>query len=119
MIIKVKNIRCETFVGIYDEERAKKQPLLVNIKIEYDAGNSPKSDDVADTLNYHPIVDRIKTHIEENSFHLLEKAVEDIGDIIMGYSKVTACKVEIAKIAGPIKFIDSFSVTKNFRRETA
>lgn len=116
MLIKVKNLKCETVVGVYEAEKKRKQPLVINLRIDYDEGNSPKSDNVNDTLNYHPIIEAIKNHIESTEFDLVEKAVADIGAIIMAYDKVRWCRVEAAKTKGPVKYIDSFSVTQTFRR---
>ena len=117
MIIKVKNIHCETIVGAYEAEKKYKQPLVVSLEMNYDSGKSGITDNLEDTLNYHLIVDKIKTHIESTNFNLVEKAVQDIGAIVMSFDKVNSCVVEAAKTKGPIQFIDSFSVTKAFSRK--
>ena len=116
MIIKVKNIYCETIVGAYQAEKGYKQPLVVSLKIKYDSGDACNSDNLEDTLNYHLIVDQVKKHIESTEFNLVEKAVEDIGKIVMSYDKVKSCTVEAAKTKGPIEYIESFSVVKKFKR---
>ncbi len=117
MEMKIKNLYCETIVGVYEEEKKRRQPLVFNIKIKYDAGASHQSDNVADTLNYHPIVEGIKKHIEATNYDLVEKAIEDAGRIIMAHEKVHSCKVEAAKTKGPVEYIESFSVTKSFKRK--
>ncbi len=117
MMIKVKNIYTETIVGAYESEKGRKQPLVISLKLKYDAGKSGKTDNLEDTLNYHLIVDKIKKHIESKEYNLVEHAVEDIGEIVMSFDKVKSCKVEAAKTKGPIEYIDSFSVIKSFKRQ--
>ena len=97
MIIKVKNIHCETIVGAYEAEKKYKQPLVVSLEIEYDDGKSSTTDNLEDTLNYHLIVAEIKEHIESSDFNLVEKAVEDdaslegeaesLGDVVLSVSE--------------------------------
>ncbi len=116
MIIKIKNLHCETVIGVYQSEKTQKQPLVVNVKIDYDEGKSPITDNIEDGMNYHLIVDKIKEHIESRNFELVERVVEEVGEIVMSYNKVRSCKVEVDKPKGPIEFIDSFSVSKKFKR---
>lgn len=114
MLIKVKNIKCETEIGVYDSEKGKKQPVLVNLRIDYDEGISPKTDKVEDTINYHTIVDEIRNHINNNKFGLVERVLEDLGKIVLAHKKVKSARIEVSKPKGPLNYIDDFSVTKTF-----
>jgi D-erythro-7,8-dihydroneopterin triphosphate epimerase len=117
MIIRVKNLQCETVIGVYEQEKTQKQPILINLRIKYDEGKAPTSDNINDTINYHLLVDKIKSHVENNKFELVERVVEEVGQIVMQNDKVISCKVEVDKHKGPLKYIDSFSVSKSFKRK--
>jgi len=116
MQIKIKNIKCETILGIYAFEKTQKVPVMINVSIDYNEGNAPLTDNIEDTINYHPLVDAICTHVNNTSFGLVEKVVEDVGQIIMKHEKVRSCKVRVDKTKTPLKHIESFSVSKTFKR---
>lgn len=72
-IIRIKNLRLRTFIGIKEEEIANRQDVLVNVVIHYPADKARDSEDINDALNYRTITKRIISHIENNRFSLLEK----------------------------------------------
>lgn len=89
-IIRIKNLRLRTFIGIKEEEIANRQDVLVNVVIHYPADKARDSEDINDALNYRTITKRIISHIENNRFSLLEK-------INPGY-----CSISHANITGSL-----------------
>jgi hypothetical protein len=65
-IIRIKNLRLRTFIGIKEEEIANRQDVVVNVA--YPAEKSRNSEDINDALNYRTITKRIISHIENNRF---------------------------------------------------
>ncbi len=116
MIIKIKNLKCETVIGVYELEKKAKQRLILNAEIDYNEGNSIKSDKIVDTLNYHEVIKQVKQFIEGNSYELLEKMVEEVGHLILSFDRVISARVEIDKPDAPIEGIESVSVSKTFKR---
>jgi 7,8-dihydroneopterin aldolase/epimerase/oxygenase len=116
MKIKIKDLTCETIVGVYASEKKVNQPLVINVSIDYNEGESPRTDRIADTLNYHKVVDKISAHVRGTKFDLLEKVVEDIGNIVLSFERVKGCKVEVDKPNAPIEGLRSISVSKKFRQ---
>lgn len=117
MIIRIKNLKCETIIGVYPAERSSKQILIINMKIKYDDGVAAESDDIKDTINYHEVVDKVRGLVESSQYNLLETLVEKIGETILEYKKVISCEIEIDKPNAPIENIDSVSVSKKFKRK--
>ena len=110
MIIKIKNLRLKTIVGIYKWEQNVKREIIINIKIEVDNEVSMQSDNIKDTVNYNIIAMKIKKFIGDNQFKLIEKMVLEVMDLIMEDKKIKKCWLEIDKV-GAIDDMDSFSVT--------
>ncbi len=71
-IIRIKNLRLRTFIGIKEEEIANRQDVVVNVAIHYPADKARDSEDINDALNYRTITKRIISHLENGRFSLLE-----------------------------------------------
>ncbi|SWL00731.1 dihydroneopterin triphosphate epimerase [Klebsiella pneumoniae] len=49
-IIRIKNLRLRTFIGIKEEEIANRQDVVVNVAIHYPADKARDSEDINDAL---------------------------------------------------------------------
>ena len=116
MIITISKIKCQTQIGFLNVEQGNKQLVTVDVKIDYDEGKSPITDNYEDTLNYHPIVERITEYVEGNKFNLVEKVVHDVGKIVLEYDRVLSTEITVSKPEAPVENIENFSVTKKFNR---
>lgn len=116
MIIRIKNLRLRTIVGIEDWERKNKQDIIVNIEIEYDGSQAGDSDDIADTVNYKTIKQQIIKIVEESRYHLLDKLASEIVNILMEEKRIQRARVEVDKPRA-LRFADSVSVEVSAERE--
>ena len=91
-IIRIKNLRLRTFIGIKEEEIA-----------------------INDALNYRTITKRIISHLENGRFSLLEKLTQDVLNIACEHHWVTYAEVEIDKLHA-LRYADSVSMTMSWRR---
>ena len=96
MLIRIKNLKLKTIIGIYDFEEKIQRELIFNIELEVKNNKALKSDDVADTVDYDNIIKIVKT-IGKKRFALIEKMAAEIIDEIMKNKKVARCKLEIDK----------------------
>ena len=69
-IIRIKNLRLRTFIGIKEEEILNRQDIVINIAIHYPADKARISEDINDALNYRTITKSIIAHVEGNRFSL-------------------------------------------------
>lgn len=113
--IHIKNLRLRTFIGFNEEEKTKKQDVVVNIILRYDATRAMASDSVADACNYKVLTKKIIALVEEQAFDLLEKMAGDILALIQVEEKVLAAMVEIDK-PHALRFADSVSVAMEYQR---
>jgi D-erythro-7,8-dihydroneopterin triphosphate epimerase len=113
--IHIKNLRLRTFIGFNDEELIKKQDVVINIYLDYDASQSMQSDCVDDACNYKVLTKKIIQIVEANRFNLLEKMSADIMSIIQTDNTILKAKVEIDK-PHALRFADSVSISYTWER---
>ena len=116
--IYIKNLRLRTFIGFNEEEKNKKQDVIVNIQLCYDAAAAAESDSVDDACNYKILTKKIITLVEGQAFDLLEKMAGDIIALIASIGKVQEASVEIDK-PHALRFADSVSVKMEYQRDVA
>ena len=113
--ICIKNLRLRTYIGFNEEEKIKKQDVIVNLRLRYDAAAAAASDSVDDACNYKVLTKRIILLVEDKSFDLLEKMAADIIGLIAQSDKVLQATVEIDK-PHALRFADSVSVEMEYQR---
>ena len=113
--ICIKNLRLRTYIGFNEEEKTKKQDVIVNIHLSYDASAAAVSDSVEDACNYKVLTKQIITLVESKSFDLLEKMAADIISLIAKTDEVLEASVEIDK-PHALRFADSVSVGIKYQR---
>lgn len=109
-IIKIKNLRLRTYIGINEEEVQNKQDVIVNVIIHYDAHQASSTDDMGDALNYKTVTKAIIKLVEDNRYFLLEKLASDVLTIAAQHPSVSFAEVEIDK-PHALRFADSVSLT--------
>ena len=109
MIIKIKNLRLKTKIGVYDFEKNLNREIIINAEIEIKNDKSASSDKLSDTVDYDNLTTQIKNLVKENQFKLIEKLAGEIVKKIMKDQRIKRCKVEIDKTKA-IKEVESFSV---------
>ncbi|GHG68403.1 dihydroneopterin triphosphate 2'-epimerase [Alishewanella longhuensis] len=114
-IIKIKNLRLRTYIGINDDEIANKQDVIVNARIQYSAVDAANSDDMSKALNYRTITKQIIALVENNRFALLEKLTADVLLLASAHPSVSYAEVEIDK-PHALRFADSVSLTLSINK---
>ena len=96
MLIRIKNLKLKTIIGIYDFEEKIQRELIFNIELEVKSNKALASDAISDTVDYDDIIKIVKT-IGEKRFALIEKMAAEIVVEIMKNKKIARCKLEIDK----------------------
>lgn len=115
MIIRIKNLRLRSILGIYDWEQEKPQDIVINIEIEFDGNLAAETDRIENTVDYKTMKKKIIDFVENGRFYLIEKLVKEVADIIMEDEKVTRATVEIDK-PHALRFADSVSIEYTAKR---
>ena len=100
--ILLQGIRLEGRHGASDEERSIPQLLEVDLVVEADLAAATSSDDLADTVDYGPLLEICRTTVEAGSCRLLERIAGAIAERVLTTPGVLACTVRVRKLAVPI-----------------
>ena len=109
-IIKIKNLRLRTYIGIKEEEINNKQDVIVNAIIHYSANNAANTDNMENALNYRTITKKIIALVEQQRFSLLEKLTAEVLALAAEHPSVCYSEVEIDK-PHALRFAESVSIT--------
>ena len=107
--IHIKDLSLKTFIGIFAWEQLKKQKVIVNVWMEYDAGQAIATDKIQHAVDYKSITKRIINNIENNKYFLIERLAQKVLDITFEEKKVLKATVRVDK-PGALRFADSVSV---------
>ena len=98
MIIKLKKIAIQTFIGIHDFEKTRKQDLFLNLAIHTNFVDSCSTDNIKDAIDYDIIYQQIKDFANNHNCELLEKFCYDLLKIIMQDIRIDKCILEVEKV---------------------
>jgi D-erythro-7,8-dihydroneopterin triphosphate epimerase len=115
--INIRNLRLRTYIGFNDEERIKKQDIVLNLEISYRTNPAVFNDEVEGALNYKTITKAVIRQVEEGRFLLLEKLVADVLDTCSSHPEVTHARVTIDK-PHALRFAESVSLTLEYHSKT-
>ena len=116
MIIRIKNLRLRTIIGINDWERNETQDVVLNVEIVFDGSHVAETGHIDDTVDYKKIKKEIIAKVEQSKFYLLDKLASHVLGIVMEDEKVIRATVEIDKPQA-LRFADSVSVCCSGRRK--
>ncbi len=108
MIIRIKNLRLRTLVGINEWERKDFQEVLINIEMELDGKSVAASDAIGDTVDYKKVTKQIISAVEKARFGLIDTLAHHVLDLVMQEKKVCRARVEVDK-PHALRFADSVS----------
>lgn len=96
-VILIRDLDCECIIGIFDEERTKRQTVRINAEVYTDLSMAGRSDDFNDALNYSQVEAVLKQEAESSGFFLLEKLAAHLSETILNMDKVAAIRLTLDK----------------------
>ncbi|WP_305909552.1 dihydroneopterin aldolase [Methylomarinum sp. Ch1-1] len=81
-IIFLGGLEIDTVIGIYDWERRVKQTIVLDIEMAFDISKAAETDDIAHTLDYKAVSDRVVEFVEQSEFFLVETLIERVATIL-------------------------------------
>jgi dihydroneopterin aldolase len=111
---KISIVDLEVFyrVGVTDLERATAQRLQLTVEMEFDFSAAARSNDIADTIDYFAVSQRLLKFGDGRSWRVIEKLATDIANTILIEFKPAAVAVEVKKFIVPEARYVSVSLTK-------
>ena len=107
--IYIRDLLVRCIIGVFEKERDIKQDVVFNIVLHTDTTAAARSDDLADTVDYKDLRDRIIACVEPSSFRLIESLAEKVAAICLQSPLVEAVEVSVDK-PGALTFARSVAV---------
>jgi D-erythro-7,8-dihydroneopterin triphosphate epimerase len=113
-VVRIKNLRLRTVIGVYEWEREVKQDVVLNVEFAYDAEKAVRTDRMEETVNYKAVCKKIIEEVEPARFNLIEKLADQVLKIISQTAGVTRASVEVDK-PHALRYADSVSVFRSWQ----
>ena len=99
--ITISNLEVFYQVGVTDEERARPQRLLVSVDVSHDFASAISSDNLAETIDYYAVTQRLLKFGEGSHWLLIETLAADIASMVIEEFRAKAVTVEVKKFVIP------------------
>lgn len=95
--IFIEELRVQAWIGIYAREKAAAQPIELNLTFGVPDA-AAEHDDIADTIDYAVVIERIRHELDRRHFNLVETLGEFIVALLLDEFGAPWVKIRIAKI---------------------
>lgn len=99
-------------IGVPEAERARAQRLLLTVEIQADFAPAAAADDLAQTIDYHAVCQRLLGFGQDCHWELIETLAVDIAQMILADFSAKAVSVEVKKFIIPQARYISVSVAR-------
>ena len=88
--------------GVYDHEREDGQDFIVDLRLHLSLRAAAASDDVADTVHYGELAERVAAVVAGEPVNLLETLASRIADLVLEDERIHGVEVTVHKPQAPI-----------------
>lgn len=115
-LIFIEGFRGETVIGIHDTELHRPQPIVIDLQAGLPRAPACSTDQIADTIDYSVVRERLRRLLVEHRLQLLEAFAETIATMLIDDFGAHWVRVKVVK---PRKFddLDAVGVQIERRRE--
>ena len=113
--IQLSGLRARGHHGVFDFERERGQEFVVDVSLELDTQRAGRTDDLANTVDYSDLADRLVAVIAGEPVNLLETLADRLVALCLSYP-VRAVEVTVHKPQAPIRH-EFADVAVTIRRE--
>ena len=96
--IEIEDLKVDTIIGVFDEERLKPQTILISIKCQLDLDHNQDLDNIENVTSYSDIKKEIVTFISASQYKTLEKLITELKKQLDNQFPIKVEKLEINKI---------------------
>jgi len=114
--ISLRGLRVHGHHGVLPAERVDGQEFVIDVDLEVDTRPAASSDDLADTVDYADLADRLAAIVSGDAVDLIETLAARLAAACLASSGVRAATVEVHKPHAPVGVqVDDIAV--RIRRE--
>ena len=96
--IEIEDLKVDTIIGVFDEERLKPQTILISIKCQLDLDHNQDLDNIENVTSYSDIKKEIVTFVSASQYKTLEKLITELKKQLDNQFPIKIKKLEINKI---------------------
>jgi len=93
----IRGLKLACTIGVNDWEREIQQPVTLDLDLHTDLDTAGRTDDLADTVDYKEIRDRVEEVVTRSRFFLIEALAHRIAQLCLEYEAVKAVRVCLEK----------------------
>lgn len=101
-VIRIDRIEAFGYHGVFPEEKREGQTFLVDVEIETSFDDAINHDDVAFTVDYGLVAERVVEIIQGEPADLIETVCDRIASMVLALERVSATRVTVHKPGAPI-----------------
>jgi dihydroneopterin aldolase len=117
-MIALSGLRVRGRHGVYESERSQGQDFLVDVVLELDLAPAARSDDVADTVDYGVLAQRLAGIVAGEPVRLIETLADRLAAACLADPRARAATVTVHKPQAPIP-LEFADVAVTLRRTRA
>ena len=114
--VSLRGLRVHGRHGVLPRERSEGQTFVVDAVLEVDTRPAAASDDLADTVDYGALADRLAGIVAGEPVALIETLAQRLADACLQDARVRAVEVTVHKPYAPVE-VDVDDITVTIRRE--
>ena len=96
--IEIEDLKVDTIIGVFDEERLKPQTILISIKCQLDLDHNQDLDNIENVTSYSDIKKEIVSFVSASQYKTLEKLITELKKQLDNQFPIKIEKLEINKI---------------------
>jgi dihydroneopterin aldolase len=100
--IALRGLRVRGRHGVYPDERENGQDFFVDAVLELDLHGAATTDEVADTVHYGELAERLAAIVAGEPVNLIETLAERLADACLADGRVRAATITVHKPQAPI-----------------
>ena len=100
--ITLSGLRVRAHHGVYDFERENGQDFVVDLVVGIDLQPASTSDDVAATIHYGELAEKVAATVAADPVDLIETVAERVADLVLAYPAAISVRVTVHKPDAPI-----------------
>ena len=100
--VELRGLRVMARCGVLDHEIGQPQPLEIDLDVVADLSDAGRTDELAMTLDYGAITDRVVQRATAEQFGLLERVAQVLCDEVLSDDRVGSVTVAVRKLRPPV-----------------
>jgi dihydroneopterin aldolase len=91
----VRDLACDALIGIYEQEKARPQRVIINIDLSVKEGSG--DDDIGHVVSYEVVVKKVEAILAAGHINLVETLCEKIARSCLTDRRVLTARVRVEK----------------------